>query len=196
MPRVSGSDVADVLLGTPASANPFTSLQQQEEAMGIFDKIKDAIWGNEQPAATSTRPEDSYLGTEQSTTGVVADVSTAANDPVMRDVAAAGVQPISKPHEIEAEQNPTARMTEIDVATQLDQAATARGQDLNWRTSIVDLMKVVGMDASLQERRDLARELNYSGSTDDTATMNVWLHKELMRKLAQNGGKVPAEYLD
>ena len=77
-----------------------------------------------------------------------------------------------------------------------DQAANARGQDLNWRTSIVDLMKVVGMDASLQERRDLARELGYSGDTNDTASMNAFLHKTLMRKHAENGLRVPAELLD
>jgi hypothetical protein len=167
--------------------------------MGIFDKIKDAIWGTEdlvprRPGADPVR--DSYLGTDQATTGVVADVSTGANDPAMRDIAAGGVQPISKPVEVQAAQNPTARETEIDVATQLDRAAKSRGQDLNWRTSIVDLMKVVGMDASLQERRDLARELDYGGDTGDTATMNTFLHKTLMRKLAENGGKVPAEYLD
>lgn len=167
--------------------------------MGIFDKIKDAIWGTDdltptQPGSDPVR--DSYLGADQSTTGVIADVSTPANDPAMRDIAAGGVQPISKPVEIEQAQNPTARMTEIDVATQLDQAAKSRGQDLNWRTSIVDLMKVVGMDASLQERRDLARELNFSGDTSDTAAMNMFLHRALMQKLADNGGRVPAEYLD
>lgn len=167
--------------------------------MGIFDKIKDAIWGTEDltPRSPGADPvRDSYLGTQQATTGVVADVSTPANDPAMRDIAASGVQPISKPREIQEAQNPTARETEIDVATQLDQAAMVRGQDLNWRTSIVDLMKVIGMDASLQERRDLARELNYSGDLDDTASMNMFLHRALMKRLSENGGRVPAELLD
>jgi hypothetical protein len=165
--------------------------------MGIFDKIKDAIWGEPVQTAPGTDPvRDAYLGADQATTGVVADVSTPANDPAMRDIAAGGVQPISKPMAIQEAQNPTARETEIDVATQLDQAARARGQDLNWRTSIVDLMKVVGMDASLQERRDLARELNYGGDTDDTAKMNMFLHRALMKRLAENGGRVPPEMLD
>jgi len=167
--------------------------------MGIFDKIKDAIWGSDEPAQpleTGDPVRDQSWGVDQAPTGVVADVSTSVNDPAMRDIAASGVQPISKPREIETAQNPTAGATEIDVAAQLDQAAEARGQDLNWRTSIVDLMKVVGMDASLQERRDLARELDYGGDTSDTATMNTFLHKTLMRKLAENGGRVPAEYLD
>ncbi|MBX9457183.1 MAG: DUF3597 domain-containing protein [Rhizobium sp.] len=167
--------------------------------MGIFDTIKDAIWGTDEPVQPTPRADpvgDAYLGVDQATTGVVADVSTPANDPAMRDIAASGVQPVTKPVNIQSAQNPTARVTEIDVATQLDAAARARGQDLNWRTSIVDLMKVVGMDASLQERRDLARELNYNGDTNDTASMNMFLHRALMKKLAENGGKVPADYLD
>ena len=167
--------------------------------MGIFDKIKDAIWGDDDipaPPRSDDPVSDSYLGTNQATTGVVADVSTPANDPALRDVAASGVQPISKPAEIERVQNPTARMTEVDVATRLDRAVAARGQDLNWRTSVVDLMKAVDMDASLDERRELARELGYDGDMNDTARMNIFLHRALMRRLAENGGRVPTELLD
>ena len=65
-------------------------------------------------------------------------------------------------------------------------------QKLNWQTSIVDLMKLVGMDSSLQHRKQLAAELGYSGDTNDSAAMNIWLHKAVMQKLAANGGKVPA----
>ena len=68
-------------------------------------------------------------------------------------------------------------------------------QKLDWRHSIVDLMKLVGMDSSLKARRELAADLNYSGDTNDTATMNIWLHKEVMKKLAENGGKVPGDLL-
>lgn len=167
--------------------------------MGIFDKIKDAIWGSDDltPSPRSEDPVgDSYLGTQQATTGVVADVSTPANNAALRDVAASGAQPVTKPADVEQAQNPTARMTEVDVTTQLDRAAAARGQDLNWRTSVVDLMKAVGMDASLAERRELARELNYTGDTNDTATMNMFLHRAIMRRLAENGGRVPSELLD
>ena len=83
----------------------------------------------------------------------------------------------------------------VDVEAVLTDMAAKNPQKLNWRTSIVDLMKLVGMESSLAERKELARELGYTGSTDDTATMNVWLHKQVMRKLAENGGKVPAELL-
>jgi hypothetical protein len=86
-------------------------------------------------------------------------------------------------------------MSEIDVAAVLDKMANENKQKLDWRHSIVDLMKLVGMDSSLSARRELAADLHYSGDTGDTATMNIWLHKEVMKKLAENGGKVPKELL-
>ena len=70
------------------------------------------------------------------------------------------------------------------------------GHKSNWRVSIVDLMSLLGMDNSLADRRALAQELGYTGDTSDTATMNIWLHKQVMRRLAENGGKVPADLLD
>ncbi len=70
------------------------------------------------------------------------------------------------------------------------------GHKSNWRESIVDLMSLLGIDHSLTDRRELAKELGYTGSTTDTATMNVWLHKQVMQRLAANGGKVPANLLD
>jgi hypothetical protein len=69
-------------------------------------------------------------------------------------------------------------------------------EKLNWRTSIVDLMKLVGMDSSLTARKELAKELNYTGNTTDSASMNMWLHKQVMRKIAENGGKLPADMKD
>ena len=84
----------------------------------------------------------------------------------------------------------------VDVEAVLTDMAARNPQKLNWRTSIVDLMKLVGMESSLSERKELARELGYTGSTADTAAMNIWLHKEVLRKLAENGGKVPPSLLD
>ena len=66
-------------------------------------------------------------------------------------------------------------------------------QKLDWRHSIVDLMKLLGLDSGLDARRQLAQELGYGGDTGDTAAMNVWLHRQVMAKLAENGGKVPDE---
>ena len=71
--------------------------------------------------------------------------------------------------------------------------AVKNPEKLDWRRSIVDLMKLLGLDSGLAARKELARELGYSGSTTDTATMNIWLHKQVMVKLAANGGKVPDE---
>ncbi len=84
----------------------------------------------------------------------------------------------------------------VDVEAVLEGMAASNSQKLDWRHSIVDLMKLVGMDSGLGERKSLAKELGYSGSTDDSATMNIWLHKEVMRQLAANGGKVPANLLN
>ena len=91
---------------------------------------------------------------------------------------------------------PAAATAVVDIEAVLTDLAARDARRLNWRTSIVDLMKLVGMDSSLSERRELARELGYSGSLEDTATMNIWLHKQVLRKLAENGGKVPADLLD
>lgn len=85
----------------------------------------------------------------------------------------------------------------VDVTAQLEQKAAASGQKLNWRTSIVDLLKLLDIDSSLQARKELATELGCPPSLmADSAQMNTWLHKAVMQKLAANGGKVPAELLD
>ena len=84
----------------------------------------------------------------------------------------------------------------VDIAARLDEMKAASPQTLNWRESIVDLMKLVGIDSDLSNRRALAQELGYTGDTNDSAKMNVWLHKQVMQKLAENGGKVPANLLD
>ena len=91
---------------------------------------------------------------------------------------------------------PTAPISEVDVEAILAAEAAKVTQPLNWRTSIVDLMKLLDLDSSLTARKQLADELHYTGDKDDSATMNVWLHKALMKALADNGGKVPAELLD
>ena len=81
----------------------------------------------------------------------------------------------------------------VDVAPILDKAVAAKGEKLAWRTSIVDLMKALDIDSSLTARKELAKELGYTGDTNDSATMNIWLHKQVMTKLAANGGKLPAD---
>ncbi|MDQ2823231.1 MAG: DUF3597 domain-containing protein [Pseudomonadota bacterium] len=89
-----------------------------------------------------------------------------------------------------------APMEEVDVEAVLSGMQASAGQTLNWRSSIVDLLKLLGLDSSLQSRKELAAELHYTGDTDDSASMNIWLHRQVMNKLAANGGKVPADLKD
>jgi hypothetical protein len=81
----------------------------------------------------------------------------------------------------------------VDVAPILDKAVAAKGEKLDWKHSIVDLMKALDIDSSLSARKELAKELGYTGDTNDSASMNIWLHKQVMTKLAANGGKLPPE---
>jgi hypothetical protein len=84
----------------------------------------------------------------------------------------------------------------VDVAASLDKLQKASGQKLNWRKSIVDLMKLLKLDSSIKARKALADELKYPGDKNDSAAMNIWLHKQVMTKLAENGGVVPQELRD
>ena len=84
----------------------------------------------------------------------------------------------------------------VDVNAVLNEMASKSSEKLDWKKSIVDLMKLVGMDSSLASRKELATELGYTGDKDDSATMNIWLHKQVLKKLAENGGKVPQDLLD
>jgi hypothetical protein len=81
----------------------------------------------------------------------------------------------------------------VDVASVLNNLGKQSDEDLDWRGSIVDLMKLLKLDSSLGSRKRLAQELGYAGSTNDTGAMNVWLHKQVMTKLAEHGGNVPSE---
>ncbi|WP_312781146.1 DUF3597 domain-containing protein [Brevundimonas sp.] len=82
---------------------------------------------------------------------------------------------------------------EVDVAGILDFMNDQRAQKLNWRTSIVDLMKLVGLESSLAERKELADELGYTGDKSDSASMNIWLHKQVIQKIKDNGGRLPTD---
>ncbi len=90
----------------------------------------------------------------------------------------------------------TAPAQPVDVAAILDSLAAKNSEKLDWKHSIVDLMKLVGMDSGLSDRKELAKDLHYTGDMDDSAAMNIWLHKEVMKKLSENGGKVPQDLLN
>ncbi|MDO9338605.1 MAG: DUF3597 domain-containing protein [Caulobacter sp.] len=104
--------------------------------------------------------------------------------------------PQAQPTPTPQAQAPTPAPQTVDIEAVLEDLAEDNPQKLNWRTSIVDLMKLVGMESSLQERKDLADELGYTGDKSDSAAMNIWLHKAVLKKLSENGGKVPASMLD
>jgi 3-oxoacyl-ACP reductase-like protein len=131
--------------------------------MSVFGDIMSAIFGRSASAAPASS----------------AAPSTSTPPPAS---AAPSAAPAAKP----AQAN-------VDVAAVLDGLAKQNKQKLNWRTSIVDLMKLLDLDSSSAARQHLADELHYQGDKKDSAKMNVWLHKQVMIKLAQNGGKVPDE---
>ncbi len=82
-------------------------------------------------------------------------------------------------------------MSKQEVEAMIEKIADAQDEDLNWQQSIVDLMKLLKLDSSLGARKQLAKELGYTGALDGSAEMNIWLHKQVMTKLAESGGKVP-----
>ena len=115
-----------------------------------------------------------------------ATIEVASNAPAGAEASASGGASASAPPTTAAHAEP------IDVGAVLDDMASKNSETLDWKRSIVDLMKLVGMDSSLGARKELAKELHYTGSMDDSATMNIWLHKQVMTKFAENGGKIPA----
>ena len=152
--------------------------------MGFFSDIKDKIFNRHHEAAAPT--PGPTLAPAQGAQPRPAPVPQSAPEPNFPQAVTptAPASPVQPSESI------------VDVGAILDQAVRDSGQTLNWRTSIVDLMKAVGIDSSLSSRKELAKELNYTGDIEDSASMNIWLHKQVLQKLAANGGNVPAGLLD
>jgi hypothetical protein len=109
---------------------------------------------------------------------------------------ASGAQPLASGLETQGAikpGGPAGSAMKVDVAAVMDKLAEQSAQDLDWRHSIVDLMKLLKLDSSLAARKQLAQELKFTGDAKDTAAMNVWLHRQVMLELAENGGEVPAD---
>ena len=134
--------------------------------MSIFGTIMSAIFGSHAATAAPLPPSAPAGSAAPGTTG--------------GSTAAAGGSPAAAP-------------ASVDVTAILDKAVAAQKEKLEWRTSIVDLMKALNLDSSLTARKELAKELKYAGDTNDSAKMNVWLHQQMMKNLAANGGKLPAD---
>ena len=135
--------------------------------MRIFGSIMDKIFHRGHGAATTASPSTSTTGAPTPSVASGQPAATASTP------AGSGAPP------------------SVDVEAVLSGLAAKAGQKLDWRKSIVDLLKLLDLDSSLAARKELARELHYSGDSDDSAKMNVWLHRQVMQKLAENGGKVP-----
>jgi hypothetical protein len=139
--------------------------------MSIFGSIMSAIFGHSasaQPAPSASAP-------------AAKPAAPGTSSPSAPSPAAPSGAPAAAPK------------APVDVTAILDKLAGQSKEKLDWRHSIVDLMKLLNLDSSLNARKTLAQELHYTGNTNDSATMNVWLHKQVMVKLAENGGKVPDE---
>ena len=141
--------------------------------MSIFGKIKDAIFGG--------RGSSSGKGEHPATTAPAPTQQPGTTAPTTQAPVTTQAPQAAQP---------------VDVEAVLGQKAQAHGGNLNWRSSIVDLMKLLDLDSSLDNRKELATELGYTGAKDGSAEMNIWLHKAVMRELAKNGGKVPAGLAD
>ena len=99
------------------------------------------------------------------------------------------------PSTVPGESPQSAPQQNVDVEAIVSERAKTKKEKLDWRHSIVDLMKVLDLDSSIGARKQLAQELHYDGDMNDSAKMNIWLHKQVMQKLAANGGKVPADLM-
>ena len=142
--------------------------------MGLFSNLMSKIFSHAPaPLATAGTPASQPTAATQSTAAGASPAGGAAPAPSV----------------------PKPAMPVVDVAAVLDGLAAKNSEKLDWKRSIVDLMKLVGMDSSLSARKELATDLHYTGDQNDSASMNIWLHKEVLRKLSENGGKVPAELL-
>ena len=143
--------------------------------MSIFGKIMSAILGSSASATPASAPSAS--GGAAANAGSSSATASSSAGPSAASSASASAAPAQT----------------VDVAAIVDKAAAASGEKLAWRTSIVDLMKALKIDSSLAARKELAKELGYTGDTNDSASMNIWLHKQVMAKLAANGSKLPPE---
>jgi hypothetical protein len=149
----------------------FSQNEKEQQPMSVFGKIMSAIFKSSPAATTPAAAPPST--TPASGTGASGSSTVAATE--SRGAAA------------------TATLERVDVAAVLSSLASQNRENLDWRRSIVDLMKLLNLDSSLAARKQLAQELHYSGDMNDSASMNVWLHRQVMQKLAENGGKVPSD---
>ena len=155
----------------------------EDDAMSLFGSIISKIFGGGAASAQASAPHASETPSVSSAAigaGGAGSGSSSASAPSM----AGAPSPNSAP---------TDSAASVDVGQVLSDMAAKKDENLNYKQSIVDLLKLLDLDSSLTARKQLADELHYTGDKEDSATMNVWLHKQVVQKLAENGGKVPAD---
>jgi hypothetical protein len=159
--------------------------------MSLFETIKNAIFHNPLGSRASSGTPPAHASSSSPPASSSPAASTARPGPPAAATTATSAQP---PRAAPSTGSPAsaAPSQPVDVEAVLNSLNAKQTQKLNWQSSIVDLMKLVGLDSSLQHRKELATELGYAGDQNDSAAMNIWLHKAVMRKLAENGGRVPA----
>ena len=146
--------------------------------MSIFGNIMSSVFGH-----AKAQPAQTPAAAPGTTSGPVS--SSASNKtPGVTPASGSGAKTAAAP---------AAAQAQVDVAAVLIDLASKNTEKLDWRNSIVDLMKLLKLDSGLSARKELAKELNYTGDMNDSARMNVWLHKQVMTRLAANGGKLPAD---
>ena len=161
--------------------------------MSIFADILRKIFPAHHPAVTNApAPAPAATAGGTAPTATPAKPAGAPTSPASAAPAASGSAGAATQAQAPAAAKPQAAPP-VDVEAVLSAMAQKNSQQLNWRASIVDLMKLLGLDSGLAARQSLAKELGYTGDMHDSAAMNIWLHKQVMTKLAENGGKVPEE---
>lgn len=161
---------------------------RKENSMGLFKDLMSKIFSH--PTATAAQP---------AAAGSTASAPAAAPKPASTPPASSAPSPgttASAPSAAPAAPPAAPPPPQpVDVAAVLNAMAAKNPEKLDWKRSIVDLMKLVGMDSSFAARKQLAAEMHYRGDPNDSAAMNIWLHAEVMKRLAENGGKVPSDLL-
>jgi hypothetical protein len=167
------------------NSDSLCSSLELELTMSILSNIFHKIFPSSHPAVKST---------DVRSTEAKPSVAKPATQPTANAAPTATASTTTSTSQVTPPQ--AQNIQEVDVEAMLNDKAKTAGQPLNWRSSIVDLLKLLDLDSSLQSRKELAAELGYTGDTNDSASMNIWLHRQVMNKLATNGGKVPAELRD
>ncbi|MCB1232215.1 MAG: DUF3597 domain-containing protein [Verrucomicrobiae bacterium] len=153
--------------------------------MSLFSKLMGKVFGSKDEA------KEEVTETAETATETVAEATVEAGEAIVTEVETAGQAPAPEP-----EPEP---MSQVDVEAMLDEMEKNHPEDLDWKLSIVDLLKLLDLDSSYGARKEMALELGYSQEDIDgkgSAEMNIWLHKQVMKKIAENGGKLPADLLD